>query len=78
MKKSENFEKIYNETINVPFIKDLLNKLPENEKKMVLDGLEKYVELLSTKFVPGMTQVFNYDLKGGNTTQEPKKIIKDE
>ena len=76
--KNKNFEKIYNETINAPFIKNLLDNLSDDERKIVLEGLEKYIDILSTKFVPGMTQVFNYDISGGNINQEVKKIIKDE
>lgn len=76
--KNKNFEKIYNETVNTPFIKNLLDSLSDDERKIVLEGLEKYVDILSTKFVPGMTQVFNYDINGGNTNIEGKKIIKDE
>lgn len=78
MKKNQNFEKIYNETINMPFVKDMLDKLPENEKKLVLEGLEKYVELLSVNFVPGMTKVFNYDINENSNQQISGKIIKDE
>jgi len=76
--KNKDFEKIYNDTVNTPFIKDLLDRLSDDERKIVLEGLEKYVDILSTKFVPGMTQVFNYDISGGNINQQDKKIIKDE
>lgn len=76
--KNKIYEKIYSDTIGTQLVKELLDKLSDDERKIVLEGLEKYVDILSTKFVPGMTQVFNYDISGGNINQQDKKIIKDE
>jgi uncharacterized protein (DUF433 family) len=77
MNNKENFEKIYNETLNNEFIKENLKKLPENEQKIILEALKYYTSVLTEKFIPSVSNILNkYD--ESMSVDKSKKIIKDE
>lgn len=57
--KNEDYKKIYKDVMENETFRKLYDQLPENEKKIVLEGLNHYITMLSEDFVPAYLNLFN-------------------